>query len=161
MGHFCLRLYFNFSFFTIWFVVVFFSHLDSQRFGVSHQSPLWYLISAGNLFQIRRLQFPFHCCHQTTTGIGENVAKNLNRILSISQIAFLARRNLNWKRTFIYISNKRNATPAQYINTTVVPTGLTSKNFFFQWEKFLSLLWLFPVPQLGRWSLVRRVIGVD
>ena len=109
-----------------------FSHLNSQRFGVSHQSPLWYLISAGNLFQIRRLQFPFHCCHQTTTGIGENVAKNLNRILSISQIAFLARRNLNWKRTFIYISNKRNATPAQYINTTFVPTGLTSKNYFFQ-----------------------------
>ena len=120
---------------------------------MSHQSPLWYLISAGNLFQIRRLQFPFHCRHQTTTGIGENVAKNLNRILSISQIAFLARRNLNWKRTFIYISNKRNATPAQYINTTFVPTGLTSKNYFFQREKFLSLLWLSPFPSLegGRW----------
>ena len=40
MGYFCLRLYFNF-FFTIWIVVAFFSHLDSQRFGVSHQSPLW------------------------------------------------------------------------------------------------------------------------
>ena len=120
---------------------------------MSHQSPLWYLISAGNLFQIRRLQFPFHWCHQTTTGIGENVAKNLNRILSISQIAFLARRNLNWKRTFIYISNKRNTTPPQYINTTVVPTGLTSENFFSNERSFYVFSGFSPFPSLegGRW----------
>ena len=151
MGYFCLRLYFNFflqlellCFFVTWILSIL-ERVTKVLCG--------YLISAGNLFQIRRLQFPFHCCHQTTTGIGENVAKNLNRILSISQIAFLARRNLNWKRTFIYISNKRNATPAQYINTTVVPTGLTSKNFFSNERSFYLFSGFSPFPSLegGRW----------
>ena len=73
---------------------------------------------------------------------------------------------MNWKRTFIYISNKRNATPAQYINTTVVPTGLTSKNFFFPMrEVFISSLafprspaWKEVVGEACDWSRLRRPV---